>query len=319
MADELAPAVSPEEAAAAAELDAMIDGAAPVRAERAPRKEEAPKAEEAPAGEPPKERDYEAEARAMGWKPKEEWTGDPDKHRDAQTFVELADNDPAILRKKYDAKVKEVEEFQRRTAAATKAQIERVRQEAQDAVEAEKRELARQRDELINRYAGNPEAIRQINRNYEQAQAQLPDPQIQIAAFEVREQWAAQHAEVMADPVFQASAERLMDQVIASTPEAEKAGKTARQVQELYFEKLNGMLAQSPAYSRYFQQQKPAAVSNGAPPADMRSIEAPMRSQQQNPKGFDGLPAEAKQMYKMLTEEGIKISKDEFAKDFHNA
>ena len=31
---------------------------------------------------------YEGEAREMGWRPKEEWQGEPEKWRDAKEFVE---------------------------------------------------------------------------------------------------------------------------------------------------------------------------------------------------------------------------------------
>lgn len=321
MSDELAPVVTPEEAAVAAALDAMIDGQQTAEPKAEPKPEPAKAAEPAPS-DPPKERDYEAEARAMGWKPKEEWTGDPEKHRDAQTFVELADNDPAVLRKKYDAKVKEVEEFTRRQAAATQAQIERVRQEAQASVAAERAKLAQERDRLIAQYAGDPNAIRQINRNYEAAQANIPDPMDRAAAFEVRAQWEQKHAEIASDPVFQNAAGLLMQDILNTTSESEIAGKSHKEAQEYLFEKLNQRLAQSPAYGRFFQQKeqpKPDVPANGAPPADMRSIEAPSRPQAGNAKGFDSLPAPSKQLYAQLASMGEAPSKEQWAKDYYDA
>jgi hypothetical protein len=312
MADELAPLVTPEEAAAAAELDALIDGAS----QRAPRKAEPEKAPEpAPVTQ---ERDYEAEARAMGWKPKEEWNGDPGKHRDAQTFVELADNDPAILRRKNDELRKQNEEFQQRTVAATKAEIERTRREAEAAVQAERQRLADERDELIQRYAGDPNAIKRINYNFELAQNNLPDPQVQVAATEVRTEWESKFPQVAADPVFKASAALIMQELVETEPAEDIQGKTHKQRQERLFERMNERLAQSPAYGQFFKTApKPAPIS-GAPPADMRTIEAPMRSQQSNPRGFDALPKEAKNMFQMLVDDGIKIKKEDFAKDYYN-
>ena len=315
MADELAPVVTPEEAAAAAELDALIDGAP----QRAPRKAEPEKAAE-PAETAPvtQERDYEAEARAMGWKPKEEWTGDPSKHRDAQTFVELADNDPAVLRRKYDEKVRENEEFQRKITAATAAQVERAKREAEAAVEAERQRLIEERDALIERYAGDPNAIRRINYNFEVAQNQIPDPQVQVAAMEVRTEWESKYPQVASDPVFLASASVIMEDLIKTESPEDVNGKTPRQRQERLFERLNERLSTSPAYGQFFKTPAKPAPINGAPPADMRSIEAPMRSQQSAPRGFDALPQSAKQMYQMLQDDGIKIKKEDFAKDYYN-
>ena len=138
MADTLAPTVTDEERAAAAAFDALIgdDAPAPVRA---------PKAEPAPEPVDPapvaQERDYEAEARAMGWKPAEEFTGDPANHRDAKTFVELADNDPASLRKKYTEAQKQNEEFQRKIVAATNAEIARTKREIEAKHTAQLQEL----------------------------------------------------------------------------------------------------------------------------------------------------------------------------------
>ena len=94
MADTLAPTVTDEERAAAAAFDAVIGDEAPAPV-RAPKVE--PVQETTEAAPVADERDYEAEARAMGWKPADEWSGDPTKHRDAKTFVELGFSEEEIV------------------------------------------------------------------------------------------------------------------------------------------------------------------------------------------------------------------------------
>lgn len=44
--------------------------------------------EQTPANDQPQVSQYEVDAREMGWRPKEEWEGDPEKWRDAKEFVE---------------------------------------------------------------------------------------------------------------------------------------------------------------------------------------------------------------------------------------
>jgi hypothetical protein len=291
MADQLAPAVSADEA----------EPATPA------------------AGDPPKERDYEAEARAMGWRPKDEWTGDPEKHRDAQTFVELADNDPASLRQKYAAKVKEVEEFQRRTAAATKAEIERAAKAAEDRYNAELDRLKTERERLIEQYAGDPASINKINQNFEAAKEGLPDPKIAAEIVSVRENWIAQRPAYQTDKLFHVAAKTAMEEVIAQEDPNAWRTMTATELQTQRFAKVDQILRDSKRFTDVYGEPKPEKISaNGAPPADARTIEQPSRSSSPSSKSFDALPAEAKQMFKMLEADGIKIKKDDFAKDYYN-
>ncbi len=66
-----------------------------------PEELEAPEAPpEAP--EAPPERDWNADARDMGWKPKDEWHGDPDGWRDAKEFVKRGDEIFGFIRNDRD-------------------------------------------------------------------------------------------------------------------------------------------------------------------------------------------------------------------------
>lgn len=319
MSDHLEPVVSAEEAAAAAAFDQEIDGDS--RNEPEQREEKFVKASEPEIdAEAAPERDYEAEALAMGWKPVDDWNGDPEKHRDAKTFVELADNDPAVLRKKYTEEVRKNEDFQKRVTAATKAEIDRAKREAESRYQQEVASLKKEKAELLREYAGDPDAIEQIDEHIETKKSQIVNPEAIVAATTVRTQWAASRPQYETDPVFTAAAKYEMERIIAEETDADVAGKPFLAIQQARFAKMDERLAATGRFNDIYGEKKtdPNPIpENGAPPANSRSIDG--RSTATRKSGWDSLPADAKSMYAMLKEEGIAPSKEDYAKDFHNA
>lgn len=303
--DELAPSVSPEEAAAAAAFDAEIDSEIRQPAPREP-EAKAPGEPQAKQQEPSGEnapRDFEAEAREMGWTSKEEWEAagkDPSRHRDAQTFVELSDNDPAILRKRYAELKAQNEEFQRKTTAATKAQVERVKRDSEAQYKQEMDRLRQERDKLIRENAGNYEAIQQVNESYERATENVAKPLPDETA-----QWLASNPHFYTDPVFQAAAMSITERN-ANLPIAEQLALVDKT-----------LAARFPEH--YGTQPAPQPKTNGAPPANSRSIEGARIAPRQK-SGFDEMPAEARAMYQTLKDDLGKDAptKEAFAKDYHD-
>lgn len=59
------------------------------------------------------ERDYEADARAMGWRPADEFKGDPAKHMDAKLFVERGETFLPFIKKDRDEAKRELAELKR--------------------------------------------------------------------------------------------------------------------------------------------------------------------------------------------------------------
>lgn len=307
MADTLAPTVTDEERAAAAAFDALIGEDAPPPA-RAPKAE--PVQEQAADAPATDNRDYEAEARAMGWKPADEWSGDPSKHRDARTFVELADNDPAVLRQKVTAEVKKNEEFQRKIVAATNAEIERTKREIEAKHQREISELQAERDRLLEQYAGNPQAIRTIVDNHAQAVANVQtEAQVMAEVAKVQAEWPRMTL-AKTDSEFGAAAFAICEELKSkNVPLADQLKEVDRRLSKRWPEYYTDTPAPTPA---------PAVVDTGAPPANSRSIEGARMVQPKADKGFDSLPAEAKNIYRMLQNDGVKRSKEDFAKDYHN-
>ncbi len=57
-------------------------------------------------------RDYEAEAREQGWVDREAWKGDPNKHTNAQTFVERGEKIAGILKSRLDKQEAQIKSLQ---------------------------------------------------------------------------------------------------------------------------------------------------------------------------------------------------------------
>lgn len=60
-------------------------------------------------------RDYETEARAHGWRPREEFKGDPDLWADAETFIRNADEKMPLLKQKNRSMEREIRELRQST------------------------------------------------------------------------------------------------------------------------------------------------------------------------------------------------------------
>lgn len=91
----------------------------------------------------------ETRARAMGWRPQEEYRGDPATWKDAKSFVDAADTNPAILRERFDTVARRNAELERKlTTVETDYQTRFQRLERMSAVA-----LDRQRQQIEASYA----------------------------------------------------------------------------------------------------------------------------------------------------------------------
>ena len=81
-------------------------------------------------------RDIEAEARKHGWRPKEEFKGDPARWTDAETFVKRADEVMPFLEKKTKAQQREIDDL-KRTLKQFQAYVTKADQRAMERATAE--------------------------------------------------------------------------------------------------------------------------------------------------------------------------------------
>lgn len=85
-------------------------------------------------------RDYAAEASAMGWVPKERWTGDPNKWTDAQTFVERGEKVLPIVLQENKALKEKVSKLEKSTSEM-QSDFQAYRTQLEKAAEREKKEI----------------------------------------------------------------------------------------------------------------------------------------------------------------------------------
>lgn len=140
---------------------------------------------------------YENEARAQGWKPQEEWVGDPERWVDAETFVTRAQNWSGHLKKE----VEQLRKLMREQAALNKKNQEQVIAQAKQreaALQQHIQNLEAQRAAAISQFKGE-EAVA-LERTIRDASTELEEvkkqtiPQVDPTAAQVAADWRSEHA-----------------------------------------------------------------------------------------------------------------------------
>jgi hypothetical protein len=134
------------------------------------------------------ERDFEAEARDMGWRPKEEWTGKPEHWKDAKTYVEF---DVVANRL-----TKAEREFNERLAKIEKVNAKTI-EKLQASHAKEVAELSANRKEAIR--AGDVDAVEQIDQQLADLKADAPDKTPARTDEQVQAEWIAKNPWYEAD------------------------------------------------------------------------------------------------------------------------
>lgn len=234
-------------------------------------------------------RDYEAEARDMGWKPKEEWDG-RGEWRDAETFVKRGEELLPIVqarlaktraeqeaeRKAFDQRLKRIEAANKAAFEAQKRQFE----DRQKALEARIRQAAGEGDlETYDALNRQRETLRPPEEPKVEEPAGVAPP---VAEWRSRNDWYGTD-EVMT-AVAWAAAERLAkngNNDVAAQLEAAEA-EVKRRFPE-----------------RFPQPAKPPVVeSGGRSPSGKRE------------KGAADLPAEARSAFKQFVQMGVYKQED---------
>ncbi len=130
-------------------------------------------------------RDYEAEAREQGWRPKEEWSGKPDNWKDAKTYVEFGDTTKRLS--KIEERVeKEVAARVSRIEKVSAAAIERLTKINEEKIAS----LMQGRREAVK--TGNVELVEKYDTAIENQKADAPDkdaPDDVNTSFKKRNDW----------------------------------------------------------------------------------------------------------------------------------
>lgn len=276
--------------------------------------------------------DVEERARRMGWRPREEYTGDPAQWRDADEYLKRGYDAPGVLVERYnrlDRRFADVERELRDTrerltasATVTSEMVDRLRSADERALARARRELEAQRDAAVD--VGDRAAVARVQAEIDDlnrsavppAQTESrgnghtpppvpgtapgsPPPEVQ--AFFRDNPWYFEHADLRAeaDALYTGfNAHRPQDGVAANLQNVRD--RMAR----LYPDRVR------PAFRR----------TEASPGVDDGAREPPPPRQRRNARSFDTMPPEAKSQFdrwnRALQGKGSPLTKEEFAKDY---
>jgi len=235
------------------------------------------------------ERNYEEEAKAQGWSPQEEWRGDPEKWKDAKTFVEVGENILPIVKSKLDRVVTELEEVK-----STNKQFGEFFQDFKKREEKEQGKLRAELEALKIQAVtdGDGEAFMKAER--ELAELNQPAPQQMTP---VQKGWLAENSWYSTDQVKTAFANDLADRLV-----------------------LEGYTDQSPAFFKEITRQVKEQFSddfgnkNRSRPQGVESdVQLAVPSKE---RSYENLPKEAKDACDRFVKEIPGFKKEDYVKAY---
>jgi hypothetical protein len=233
------------------------------------------------------ERDYEAEARKEGWKPKEEWNGPEEKHVDAKTFVERGESILPIV----NSKLRRVEE---RLAAAESAN--------KKFGEYHKKTLAKEKQNHETKIAqleaklekavtdGDGDTFTRTNRELNNLRQSPPDEPTDASEYNALvQQWVSENDWYTKDPKLGAYADGIAERIQAE-------GYSGR----AYFKELTKRVKDDfPEKFENPNRKKPNGVEDGGE-----------RGTNPKAKSYASLPADAKKACDEFVSQGFMTRED---------
>lgn len=240
------------------------------------------------------ERDYEAEARKHGWRPKDEFKGDPARWTDAEQFVKRADEVMPFLEKKTKAQQREIDDlkrtlkqFQQYVTTADKRAMERATAE----IEARHTEAIETGDVAAAKKAVAD--LRQVEKDYAPPAEDMAEPEYDPAQARAElAEWVEQSGWYGTDDVKTKYADT---QANLMGPAVEWEGGQAAWLAEL-----------DKRVERKFAAPKPSAVNAGGSRPGARG----------SARGFNDLPPEARRQCERFEKQIPGFTRAQYVKDY---
>lgn len=239
-------------------------------------------------------------AKEMGWVPKEEWKGDPEKWRPAEEFVSRGENVIPIMRDQ----IKKLETELKVAVQLNKQEIDQVRRESYEKATAEYKQKLAELDQLeLQAFkSGDADTYMQVK----QSRDALKAPAIPEATTEdpVFVEWKEQNPWYQSDKELADYTDFMSHKIVA-----EHGGNISKKA--LAEEMTKRTKAAFPHKFTNPKRNEPGAVEGGAPSAGGGGKK----------NTFESLPDSAKSAYRRFEEkfaaQGRKITKEQYAQAYY--
>ncbi len=242
------------------------------------------------------ERNYESEAKADGWTPKEEWKGDESKWVDAKTFVEKGEKISGILKSKIsrlEERVESLTESNAKFKTYTDAQMARERKKNETLIA----ELEKIRKEAIT--DGDGDAFDAADKRIKQLQQQEVAPPVDTTAEhkKLADAWTAENPWYATNEKLGRYADGVAEQIVAQ-------GFTGK----AYFDELTKKVKETfPEEFQNSARSRPNGVEEGGGQG---------ASQGSKKHTWDNLPEEAKAAAKRFEKDIPGFSRDDYVANY---
>lgn len=245
----------------------------------------------------------EDRARQLGWHPKEEFKGDPERWVDADTFMKKGEEELPVLRsnlKKIQAELaKEREEFQKTAKEFREWHETTVQKAEREAYEKARAEIEQKKLDAVE--LGDKEAYLKAQEAEKALETKkAPQPQQQQASVDpVFEDWRTKNAWYEEYPELAVEA----DNVGFALWNSGKFKNTG----QVYEEVAKSIRRKYPHYFQNPNRDVPPPVNEGGEPASGRRSKA---------RSFENLPASAKEACDKFIRMGMIKSREDYLKSY---
>lgn len=238
------------------------------------------------------ERDYEQEASNQGWKPLENFSGDPEKWVDAKTFVERGENYVGILKDRYE-KLERRFEQQIQVTEDIKKYYQKEQEAKQREIDQYIKQLEQARSQAITN--GDGQAFQKAENDLKAAQnkkAEIATTNITASTPQWALEWASENPWYGKDTALTALAE-----TFAAELRQEQPFLAEKDFMEKVTERVKAEMPHKFSNPKK-RQAVPDVEIAGEPPDSPRGTSG-------GGNAYKDLPAEAKGTFNRLVKEGI--------------
>lgn len=235
------------------------------------------------------QRDYEAEAKAQGWAPEDQWRGKPEDFKSAEEFVKAGENIPAILKSKVDRledRVEQLLDSNKKLNEMSQRTLQKERKEKQGLIA----ELEEARKQAITE--GDGEAFDRADKQINDLKREDIPPEQQLDPM--AKNWLDNNPWYESNGTLAAYADGLADRLVAQ-------GYTGK----AYFDELTKRVHDTfPDEFGNKNRDKPSLVESGAP------------SSPSSKRTFDNLPTDAKEAFAQFAKDIPGLTKEQFVEQY---